>query len=197
MFLSHFMSRMTQSTAEAELLAAGECTRTCMWFAQLLAEIGWHDPNPIVILIDDQSTIFMAVNQATSHRTRHIKVKYQLLIQQTEEGTVKPVHVPSEDNWADHFTKPLLGEAFKKMRVALMGKHRHKKKTTPRSTMARRPTLETQDYNTTTLHHYTTTTLHRRVDVPSRPKQRVKHTPRKVIDNFSLLSPTFSNHRVI
>ena len=97
-----------------------------MWLAQLLAEIGWDDPEPIVIMIDNQSTIFMAVNQAISHRTRHIEVKllHQLLndIQQTEEGTVKPVHVPSEDNCADHFTKPLLGAAFKKLRRLLMGK---------------------------------------------------------------------------
>jgi hypothetical protein len=88
----------------------------------IYSEIGWELPTPIHVQIDNQSAIAMAKGTAKSKRSRHISVREAFLRLHTQDGTIKPVYVRSEENPADHFTKILVGAIFIKHRETLMGK---------------------------------------------------------------------------
>ncbi len=48
-----------------------------------------------------------------STKTRHISVKYSFIIEQIQNGIIKPVYVQSDQMRADMLTKPITGNKFK------------------------------------------------------------------------------------
>jgi hypothetical protein len=77
---------------------------------------------PATILQDNMSTIAMIKNGApTSARTRHINIRFFFAKDRVDNGEIKIVYCPTEDMWADLFTKPLQGAAFKRLRDLVLG----------------------------------------------------------------------------
>ena len=110
---------VSQSTTEAEYVAASDSCKEAVWLKCFLAEIGEFDNKPVEIRCDNQSAIRSIHNPEFHQRTKHIDVRYHFVRQLQEDGIIDAVYVPSREQKADLFTKPLPKPEFERMRSAL------------------------------------------------------------------------------
>jgi hypothetical protein len=101
---SVLQSVVALSTTEAELIAAVEAVKEAMYLRGLLRDFGVPQETSQV-LSDSQSAIHLAKHQAYSSRTKHIEVRDSFL--QLESKDIELQKVPTEENPADCFTKPV------------------------------------------------------------------------------------------
>ena len=66
------------------------------------------------------ATIAVSQNGVKGERTKHVDVKYHFITETVESGKVKLHWVPSAQQQADIFTKPLGAPVFLKLRAELM-----------------------------------------------------------------------------
>ena len=99
------------STTEAELMALSMCVRDMLYLHQLLKDIVTI-PLPMVCNCDNLGTVQILNSGNRSSRSKHVDIKYFFVREKIMEGVIKLVHIPSKDNMADLFTKPLPAPAF-------------------------------------------------------------------------------------
>ena len=71
-----------------------------------------------VIQVDNKSAIELAKNPMNHERSKHIDVQFHFIRDHVKEGNVKLLHVTSQDQVANIFTKPppkVLFHKYKKM----------------------------------------------------------------------------------
>jgi hypothetical protein len=110
------------STCEAELYAEGAAVQEVLWLRDLLTELGLHVQFGSLVYGDNQSTLAVSQNGVKSDRTKHVDVKYHFITQKVEEGTVKLKWIPTAEQQADIFTKPLAAPVFERLRQQLMSR---------------------------------------------------------------------------
>ena len=93
------------STTEAEYVALSEVVATIKFIVQLLSDMEIQVELPIKVYVDNVGAIFLANNQTTSDRTKHVDVRYHFIREYIENGTVKILFIRSGENDADLFTK--------------------------------------------------------------------------------------------
>jgi len=110
-----------KSSTEAELIALSDALSQVIWSRNFLEDLG-HKMEPATILQDNLSTIAMVKNGSpTSHRTRHINIRFFFAKDRVDQGEIKIEYCPTQEMMADLFTKPLQGALFVKLRNAMMG----------------------------------------------------------------------------
>ena len=102
------------STAEAEYIAAGSCCAQILWMKQQLKDYDIFCEE-VSIMCDNTSAIAITHNPVQHSRTKHIDVKHHFLRDHVEKKDIKIMHVPTEDQLADIFTKPLCESRFSKL----------------------------------------------------------------------------------
>eukprot|EP00253_Pinus_taeda_P024064 PITA_24064 len=105
-------SSIALSTTEVEYVAIASCCTQLLWMTQTLQDIQITCTPPISILCDNTSAISISKNPFMHSKTKHIPIKYHFLREQVLEQKVKLEYVPSKEQVADIFTKPLPGETF-------------------------------------------------------------------------------------
>jgi len=83
---------------------------------QALQDIQIKCSPPISILCDNTSAISILKNPVMHSKTKNIPIKYHFLWEQVLEKKVKLEYVPSKEQVASIFTKPLPKEAFEYLR---------------------------------------------------------------------------------
>ena len=65
---------------------------------------------------DNLSVMLLETNgkKSSTKRTKNIRVRYFFIKDQVSSGDIKLEHCPIEEMLADHFTKPLQGNLFRK-----------------------------------------------------------------------------------
>jgi hypothetical protein len=71
------------------------------------------------IYLDNRSAIELAKNPIHHERSKHIDLKFHFIREHVKEKEIELVHVKSEDQVADSFTKPLSTRPFEKLRNLL------------------------------------------------------------------------------
>lgn len=66
----------------------------------------------VTIYCDNTSAINISKNLVKHFKTKHIAIKYHLLREQVQEKAVKLEYVPTKEQLADIFTKPLPKHTF-------------------------------------------------------------------------------------
>ena len=74
-WLSKKQATVALSAAEAECVALSTATQEVIWLQRLLADVGEHREEPIVIHEDNQGAIALAKNREACHRTAMKTVK--------------------------------------------------------------------------------------------------------------------------
>ena len=103
------------STTEAEYVAASDSSKEAVWLSSLLIEIGETSKQPVPIFCDNQSAIQSIRNPAFHQRTKHIDIKYHFVRSLQENQIIDVSFVPSKEQKADMFTKPLPRSEFNRM----------------------------------------------------------------------------------
>ena len=124
MFKSKKQQCVSDSSAEAELISLHEGVRQLIWMTLVLEELGVHDPYPVKVYQDNQSTIKMAKDETINFRGRSkfIDRKFFSIYQHVENGKIELVFVGTELMIADFFTKAIVGKQFEFLKFSIMGR---------------------------------------------------------------------------
>ena len=117
-WLSKKQPIVTLSTCEAEYVAASWCVCHAIWLRILLSKMKLKQRGATMIQVDKKSAIELAKNLVNHERSKHIDVRFHFIRDHVKEGSVELLHVASQDQVADIFTKPLskvLYDKYKKM----------------------------------------------------------------------------------
>lgn len=112
-------SSVSLSTAEAEYIAAAECCTQIIWMKQMLKDMHIQFEDPILIFCDNTSAISISKNPVMHSKTKHIPIKYHFLREQVANQAVQLSYIPSKEQIADIFTKPLPTAQFEYLRQKL------------------------------------------------------------------------------
>jgi hypothetical protein len=118
-WLSKNKSSISLLTIEAEyIVAATYCTQV-LWMIQTLADLEVKYAAPIPIHCDNTSAISVSKNPVFHSKTKHIHIKYHFLREQVTNKVVQVHYIPTTEQIADIFTKPLAKTPFEYLRQKL------------------------------------------------------------------------------
>ncbi|GKV44791.1 hypothetical protein SLEP1_g51949 [Rubroshorea leprosula] len=112
-------STIARSTAEAEYRALATTTAELVWITYLLRDIGLSLLNPPQVFSDNISALHMSINPVFHAQTKHIELAYHFVREKVALGSLVTRYVPSMDQIADIFTKPLPRTHFQFLRFKL------------------------------------------------------------------------------
>ncbi|KAD4584712.1 hypothetical protein E3N88_22313 [Mikania micrantha] len=107
------------STAEAEYIAAASCTSQILWLQTQLLDYGIK-VSKTPLLMDSASALCIVKNPVQHSRTKHIEIRHHFIRDCFEKGLIDPKFVPSADELADIFTKPLDTSTFQNLVLRLV-----------------------------------------------------------------------------
>ncbi|XP_074328334.1 secreted RxLR effector protein 161-like [Apium graveolens] len=107
------------SSCEAEFIAATAAACQAIWLRNLLTRITGEEFGPVMLYIDNKSTIDLAKNLVFHGRSKHIDVRYHFIRECVERGEVIVKHIRSELQRANVLTKDLVTVKFERMRHLL------------------------------------------------------------------------------
>jgi len=95
------------SSAAAEYVAIAECLKELLHTMQVLEGLELTVEIPMIILTDSTGAIGIANFRKVHDRSKHIDVRYHFTRERITDGTLRLKKVPTDENAADIFTKPL------------------------------------------------------------------------------------------
>lgn len=102
---------VTLSSAESENVQATSACTEIIYVRHLLEQSGISQP--VTVLFDNnQAAIDMSKSPVHHQRSKHIRRRFHFVRECCKDGTVKLIHIRSEWNIADAFTKPLPEHLF-------------------------------------------------------------------------------------
>lgn len=110
---------MSLSSAEAEYRAMAFLTKELLWLKRVLTDLGIKHDQPMRVLCDSKSAIYIATNPVFHERTKHIENDCHFVRDKIQSGTIATTHVPTTSQLADIFTKPLGKQSFDEFRSKL------------------------------------------------------------------------------
>ena len=110
-WFSKKQNSVSTSTAEAEYIAAGSCCAQILWMRNQLQDYGFTFSN-IPIHCDNTSAIAISHNPVLHSRTKHIEIRHHFIRDHVQKGDIVIRHVPTNEQKADIFTKPLADATF-------------------------------------------------------------------------------------
>ena len=113
---------VADSSTEAELLALHEAIKYIAWIADIYAELGFN-VTPIDIFQDNKSAITICSHDVINYkgRSKFFNRKLFGINEYIENNIVQLVYIGTEEMVADHLTKALAGNKFRKFSISLMG----------------------------------------------------------------------------
>jgi hypothetical protein len=107
------------STYASEFLAIGELTRRLIEFRYLLRSLGAMVSQPALTMEDNMSVVNSSTLEKTTLKARHVIANYHTVREGMAAGVLKVIHVSSEENLADIFTKALNKVTFLRLANAI------------------------------------------------------------------------------
>ena len=101
------------SSCEAEYVALTHAIQEGKFLLMLLNEMLPSNSVEMKIGVDNQSALMLAKNPICHQRSKHIDVKYHFIRDEVMNGIVSLSYVPSFENRADVFTKPVSYQKLK------------------------------------------------------------------------------------
>ena len=108
-----------KSSTNAEIIALCDAVEELVYIKNLTDELGLKI-NP-TIQVDNQPAIDTMINQKMVKGNKHIMNRYYFVKDYYNKGIINLKYVPTKDNLADIFTKPLKREIFENIRNRIMG----------------------------------------------------------------------------
>jgi len=88
-------------------MAISDASRHAIWLRTLYTELGFNQPSPLPIFVDNKGSVDLALNPVHHKHTKHIDIKHHFIRQCLEDLTVELKQIPTNENFADVLTKNL------------------------------------------------------------------------------------------
>jgi hypothetical protein len=112
---------MAESSTEAEIVAAAYLGKILRWLVLFMKDMGLPFLGPIPIAEDSAATRIIAHSGKVTRNVRHVAIK-TLALQGLVRNEIAVFYaIGTENNWSDHFTKPLPYSALRNHVLAMMG----------------------------------------------------------------------------
>jgi hypothetical protein len=117
-------STVALSSCEAEIMAGSEAAKEAIYLSGFLHELGVNVSEPPPLKMDNKSAIDLAYNPEHHSKTKHIERRHYFIRECVENGKLRVPFVPTDENVADFFTKPIMGKHFFNLRDKVMNVQR-------------------------------------------------------------------------
>jgi len=103
------------STMEAEFVSCFEATSHGVWLKSFISDLKVVDSisRPLKMYCDNSAAVFMAKNNKSESRSKHINIKYLAVRERVKENKVVIKHVTTKFMIADPLTKAMPPKNFK------------------------------------------------------------------------------------
>ena len=106
-------SDVPRSSAEAEYQAMANVTCEPIWLTALLHDFGIQSKEPATLFCNNEVAIHIAANPVFHKRMKHIEIDCHLVQEKIQAVCLKTMHVSSQHQIVDLFTKALFPAQFK------------------------------------------------------------------------------------
>ena len=100
------------SSTEAEYVAQTHAAKELIWLCTILSELNSTFEEPTTLNCDNQGAIALAKDNKFHARTKHIDIRYHYIREAVENSDINMQYIPTNENIADIFTKPLAKAKF-------------------------------------------------------------------------------------
>ena len=94
------------SSCEAEYMALSLACQEALFLKQLLNDLDVKQHDQVTLFGDNQGAISLSKNNMSTQRSKHIDIRYHFVRSTINDGHLILLHVPTDQNFADVFTKP-------------------------------------------------------------------------------------------
>jgi len=113
---SKLHSYVTTCTNHSEYAALFLGAKEAQWLVYLFDELDAGQPhNPIPIYVDSSGVVSLVFNPIDHQSNKHVRIACHYARELTELKIIVPQRIPTADNLADAFTKPVAAPLFKTM----------------------------------------------------------------------------------
>ena len=97
------------STMQAEFISCYDATGQAIWLKNFIPGLKIVDSisRPITMHCDNEAAVFFSENDKLSKASKHIDIKYLIVKERNQDGTIKIEHISGKANIADPLTKGL------------------------------------------------------------------------------------------
>ena len=121
-WMSSLQACVTLSTAEAEMVALSKAAQEAIWLRRFLGELMRKEISiPTTLHCDNLATLALVDNRVHHARTKHIMLRQNFVREHKDSGELNPVHIATDANIADGFTKVLNQVTMDKHSLAITG----------------------------------------------------------------------------
>ena len=117
-WMSRKQRSVTLSSTEAEYVAVADGVRGALFIRHLFGEV--FDKLLDVVVHEDNTACMHLSSGTGSRRTRHIDVAYHFVRELVEDRKLEIVYIPTDEQVADLFTKPLGPQQFERHRFKFL-----------------------------------------------------------------------------
>lgn len=108
---------VSRSSTEAEYKSLANVTSEIIWVQTLLKELGIsHQPKTACIWCDNLGATYLTVNPVFPSRMKHVEIDYHFVRERVANKLLEVRFIPTGDQVADGFTKPLTVRQLVKFR---------------------------------------------------------------------------------
>lgn len=105
---------VSHSSAEAEYRAMAYTSKELMWLSRMVNDLHVTPPSVPVLYCDSTAALHIAKNPVFHERTKHIERDCHSIREKLVRGQIKTLHVRTDNQLADPFTKALYPMVFHK-----------------------------------------------------------------------------------
>jgi hypothetical protein len=110
---SRKQSSVALSATEAEYIELSVAFCEAVWLRKILTNLFYHEMDSTIIHCDNQSCVKLSENPVFHDRLKHIEIKYHYIRDMVQRKEVHMQYLPTREQIADIFTKPLARTKFK------------------------------------------------------------------------------------
>ncbi len=108
------------SSTKAEYMVMTHSRKEAVFLNHLFSDLAIPVSNPIPLLVNNQSMIALMENPIFHAHSKHIEVCHHWMCEKVRDSTIQLEYIPTTDQVADIFTKPLNVENFQKFSDVLV-----------------------------------------------------------------------------